>query len=95
VRLITRIFDIGIKAFLIAFAFIYIIPLLVIFTNSFMSMGEIARNFGDTYDFFDYELIGQTSYVRYRLIPERISLSQYHTLLFRTPMYLDHFMNSV
>ena len=95
VSVITGIFNIGIKAFLIAFAFIYIIPLMIIFTNSFMSMGEIARNFGDTYDFFDHELIGQISYVRYRLIPERISLSQYHTLLFRTPMYLDHFMNSV
>jgi len=90
-----RAFSIGIKIFLIAFAFIYIIPLLIIFTNSFMSMGEITRNYGDTHDLFDPELIGQISYVQYRLIPEMISLEQYHTLLFRTPMYLDHFMNSV
>jgi len=88
-------FNIGIKVFLIAFAFIYIVPLLIIFTNSFMSMGEVTRNFGDTHDLFDHDRIEQVSYVQYRLIPERISLSQYHTLLFRTPMYLNHFMNSV
>ena len=86
---------IGVKVFLIAFALIYIIPLLIILTNSFMSMGEIARNFGDTYDYFNHELIGQVSYVQYRLIPEMVSLSQYYTLLFQTPMYLDHFTNSV
>lgn len=77
------------KIFLTAFAFIYVIPLLIIFTNSFMSMDEIARNYGNTYDFFSY------AYVQYKLIPEQISLSQYHTLLFKTPMYLEHFMNSV
>jgi len=84
-----------VKIFLIAFAFVYIIPLLIIFTNSFMTPGEIARSYGDTHDFFDHELIGQISYVQYRLIPERISLNQYNTLLFRTPAYLDHFMNSI
>ncbi|MCL2400610.1 MAG: carbohydrate ABC transporter permease [Defluviitaleaceae bacterium] len=83
------------KIFLVALAFIYIIPLLIIFTNSFMSMGEIARNYGATHDYFDHELIGQISWVQYKLIPEIITLSQYHTLLFKTPMYLDFFINSI
>jgi len=93
--MIAKALNIGIKIFLIAFAFIYIIPLLIIFTNSLMSIGEIARHYGDTHDVFDHEFIGQISYVQYRLVPEMISFSQYYTLLFRTPMYLDHFMNSV
>ena len=83
------------KIFLVMFSFIYITPMVIIFTNSLMTMGEITRNYGNTYDFFDHKLIGQISYVRYRLVPEMISLNQYHTLLFKTPMYLDHFMNSV
>jgi len=83
------------KIFLIAFALIYIIPLLIIFTNSFMSIGEISRNYGDKHDFFDHELIGEISYVHYSLIPEKISLNQFNTLLFKTPMYLEYFFNSV
>jgi len=83
------------KIFLIALALIYIFPLLIIFTNSFMAPGEIVRNYGAQYDLFDYALSNQTSYVRYRLIPEMISFSQFHTLLFKTPMYLSFFMNSV
>lgn len=83
------------KIFLILFALIYIIPLLIIFTNSFMSMGEITRNYGAEYDLFDHGRMAYTSYVRYSLVPERITFSQYYTLLFMTPMYLDFFMNSV
>lgn len=88
-----KIFRLAIIFLLVAVAFVYIFPLLVIFTNSFMD--NVVRNFGDTYDFFDHELIGEISYVRYMLIPERISLQQYYTLLFQTPMYLNHFANSV
>ena len=83
------------KIFLIALAFVYIIPLLIIFTNSFMSPSEITRNYSAEYDAFDFERRGEISYVRYSLIPERISFGQYYTLLFQTPMYLSFFMNSV
>jgi len=91
----TKVSAIGKKIFLVSLAFIYIFPLLIIFTNSFMSMGEIDRNYGAEHDLFDHQLIGQISYVDYRLIAETITLEQYYTLLFQTPMYLDLFMNSV
>jgi len=87
--------QIPVKAFLIAVAIVYIFPLLIIFTNSFMSQGEITRHYGADYDVFDHALKGQTSYVDYRLIPELITLEQYNTLLFKTPMYLDLFLNSL
>jgi len=83
------------KIFLIALALVYIFPLLVIFTNAFMTPAEIGRNYGDMYDIFDYAWHNQISYVRYRLIPTMISLNQYQTLLFRTPAYLGFFMNSI
>jgi multiple sugar transport system permease protein len=76
-------------------AAIYIIPLLIIFTNSFMSQGEIVRHYSADYDVFDYALKGQTHYAEYRLIPDLASLEQYNTLLFKTPMYLDLFLNSL
>ena len=83
------------KIALTIIALVYIIPLLIIFTNSFMRQGEILRNYGAEYDLFDHTLKGQTSYVEYRLIPERITLEQYNTLLFKTPMYLNLFLNSL
>jgi multiple sugar transport system permease protein len=67
----------------------------LILTNSFMAPGEIERNYGDKYDIFDHEYKDRTHYAEYRLIPERISLEQYDALLFKTPMYLDLFVNSL
>ena len=85
----------GKKIFLAALALVYILPLLIIFTNSFMSPAEIGRNYGAEYDIFDYANRGQISYVRYRLIPTVISFRQYYTLLFQTPAYLNFFVNSL
>lgn len=90
-----KISNILIKALLIVISLAYIFPLLIIFTNSFMSQGEIARNYGAFYDLFDHDLRGQVSYVRYSLIPENITLEQYNTLLFQTPSYLNFFLNSL
>ena len=80
---------------LMCIALLYIIPILVVFTNSLMSQAEISRNYGAVYDVFDHELRGQTHYAEYSLIPENITLEQYNTLLFKTPVYLDLFLNSL
>lgn len=85
----------AIRLLLLAFALLYAIPLLIIVTHSLMSGAEIARHFGSVYDVFDYDRLGQVSYVRYQLIPERITLSQWRTLLFATPVYLNHLLNSL
>jgi multiple sugar transport system permease protein len=92
---IKKLRQLPVKALLILTALTYIIPLLIVFTNSFMSQGEINRNYGSEYDLFDHQLRGQTRYVEYRLVPEVITLEQYDTLLFKTPMYLDLFLNSL
>ena len=91
----TRLKNIPIKAFLFIIALVYIIPLVIIITNSFMTQGEISRNYGAEYDLLDYDFKGRTHYVEYKLIPERITVDQYNTLLFKTPMYLSLFLNSL
>jgi multiple sugar transport system permease protein len=78
-----------------ALALAYIVPLLIILTNSFMTQGEAARNYGDKYDVFDHEMKDKLHYAEYKLIPEKITAEQYNTLLFKTPMYLDLFVNSL
>ncbi|MDR2939429.1 MAG: carbohydrate ABC transporter permease [Clostridiales bacterium] len=84
-----------IKIVLAAIALVYIMPLLIILTNSFMAQGEINRHFGSVYDVLDYEFSGQIHYAEYKLIPEQVSLGQYAALLFKTPEYLELFFNSI
>jgi multiple sugar transport system permease protein len=61
-----------------------------------MSPAEIARNYGASYDNFDYERrkAGEVHYAEYSLIPDRISVSQYNSLI-ASPEYLDLFVNSL
>ncbi|MDR1664537.1 MAG: carbohydrate ABC transporter permease [Clostridiales bacterium] len=84
-----------VKVFLALVALVYIAPILIIMTNSFMKPGEIARNYGDQYDAFDYTMEGKTHYAEYHLIPEVVSAEQYLALFFTTPEYLDMFVNSL
>lgn len=75
-------------------AFVYIYPLLLMFTNALMTQMEIQRKYSAS-----YSVVNQTAqafhYAKYSLIPEMVSLEQYKILLIKTPMYLDLFMNSV
>lgn len=69
---------------------IYVMPLLVTFTNSFMSSGEVERNYR----------VGEPSlqdgiFIDMDLIPDKVTLSQYGKLLFDSPVYLNMFWNSV
>lgn len=66
---------------------IYIAPLAVTFTNSFMSSNEVEKN-------YTAGLPGN-EYINMRIIPERVTLSQYAELLFHSPVYLNMFWNSV
>ena len=83
------------RTLLLFIAALYVIPILMIFTNSFMAQGEINRNYGAVYDLFDHDLIDRMHYVEYSLVPENITFEQYNTLLFKTPVYLSLFVNSL
>lgn len=74
----------------IIIAVIYIMPLLVTFTNSFMGSEEVVRNYR----------VGSLSlpdgvFIDMQLVPDKVTLSQYGKLLFDSPVYLHMFWNSV
>lgn len=63
-------------------------PLIITFTNSFMSSTEVERN-------YNVSGMEEGSYVDMNLIPEKVTLSQYAELLFDSPVYLNMYWNSV
>lgn len=75
----------------ILFAVIYTYPLLVTVTNSFMSQSEIQSNYSTVGDI----LHPGEKYIDMKLVPERVTLTQYLGLLIESPAYLHMFWNSV
>lgn len=72
----------------LAIIVIYMAPLIITFTNSFMSSTEVERN-------YNVSGMEEGSYVDMNLIPEKVTLSQYAELLFDSPVYLNMYWNSV
>ena len=78
------------------FAFLFLMPIVLTITNSFMSASEIASNYGTI---FATDANGGKVYISERVnlkfIPDMVSFSQYSTVLFKSPEYLLKFWNSV
>ncbi len=78
------------------FAFLFLAPIVLTITNSFMSATEISANYGSIFATTD---TGGKVYVSERVnlkfIPDMVSFSQYITVLFKSPQYLLKFWNSV
>ncbi len=80
----------------VAAVFVAIIPILFIVSNSFMSGNEIVNRYtkeiieGNSMDFIANGL----HYVRFSLIPDRVTLKQYERLLTQHPEYFRMFWNS-
>jgi multiple sugar transport system permease protein len=80
----------------VTFAFIFLLPIILTITNSFMSASEISANYGSI--FATTEKGGKvfvSKVVNLKLIPDMITFSQYYTVLFKSPEYLLKFWNSV
>lgn len=79
-----------------AFAFLFLTPIVLTITNSFMSASEISSNYGTV---FAVDANGGKVYisekVNLKFIPDMVSFSQYVTVLFKSPDYLLKFWNSV
>ncbi len=79
-----------------AFAFLFLTPIVLTITNSFMSASEISSNYGTV---FAVDANGGKVYisekVNLKFIPDMVSFSQYITVLFKSPDYLLKFWNSV
>lgn len=78
------------------FAVLFLMPIILTITNSFMSASEISANYGQVFATTD---TGGKVYisdkVNLKFIPDMVSFSQYITVLFKSPEYLLKFWNSV
>lgn len=78
------------------FAIMFLMPIVLTITNSFMSASEISANYGSV--FATTETGGKvyiSEKVNLKFIPDMVSFSQYITVLFKSPDYLLKFWNSV
>lgn len=90
-------FKIALATFVAAcFAVLFLLPIILTITNSFMSSSEISANYGSVFATNDR---GGKVYISERVtlkfIPDIVSFSQYITVLFKSPNYLLKFWNSV
>lgn len=77
-------------------AVIFLMPIVLTITNSFMSASEISSNYGvifQTTDTGGKAYISKT--VNLKFIPDMVTFSQYITVLFKSPDYLLKFWNSI
>lgn len=78
------------------FAFLFLMPIVLTITNSFMTQSEISANYGSVFATTD---TGGKVYisekVNLKFIPDMVSFQQYITVLLKSPEYLLKFWNSV
>lgn len=75
-------------ALFIVIAVAYMTPLIITFTNSFMGSREVENN-------YTTGSLGADEYIEMDVVPKKVTLSQYVSLLFDSPVYLHMFWNSV
>lgn len=78
------------------FAVLFLMPIVLTITNSFMSASEISANYGQVFATTDTG--GKTfiaERVNLKFIPDMVSFNQYLTVLLKSPDYLFKFWNSV
>lgn len=84
---------------LILFSYLFLFPTVFTITNSFMSTTEISANYGKIFTGLGVSGDGGRVFiaekVNLQLIPNKVSFSQYATVLFKSPEYLLKFWNSV
>ncbi len=92
-----EVFKITIRTLIAAFfAFIFLMPIILTITNSFMSASEISSNYGQVFATTDNGgKVYVSEKVNLKFIPDMVSFSQYSTVLLKSPEYLLKFWNSV
>ncbi len=83
--------------FACVFAVLFLMPTVLTMTNSFMSATEISANYGVIFQ--NVAGSGNKVYISERInlkfLPDMVSMSQYMTVLIKSPEYLIKFWNSV
>ncbi len=76
-------------------AVIFLLPIVLTITNSFMSSSEINSNYGSIFATTEKgSKIFISKTVNLKFIPDMVTFSQYFTVLFKSPQYLIKFWNS-
>ena len=75
------------------FAVMFLLPTVLTITNSFMSEEEIKSNYGMIFATTSGGYVSKN--VNLKFIPDKVSFSQYSTVLIKSPAYLLKFWNSV
>jgi len=82
--------------FFLTVCLVFVMPTVLTFTNSLMSKTEIAANYGQIFSSVSGDakvyVSGETNL---KLIPDRVTFSQYENVLFKNPQYLLKFWNSM
>ena len=84
-----------ILAVLSSFGVLFLIPLIVTFTNSFMPANDIISNYTTQLSIYDVLNGVKEKYIKIPLIPSQISVSQYADILINQPSFLILLTNSL
>ncbi len=80
-------------------AVLALIPIFYTFLNSFMSSAEIQDNYGVVFQSLSGHAKNGAKYLTktpvLRMVPQRVTIEQYKSLLFMSPTYLLKFWNSI
>lgn len=80
-----------------AFALLFLVPTVLTISNSFMSQSELSANYGVVFSSGASGSGGtyMSERVNLKFIPDKVTFSQYITVLLKSPDYLYKFWNSV
>lgn len=85
-----------ITLFALIFAIIFLTPIILTITNSFMTQTEISANYGAVFAKTEKgSKVFISEIVNLKFIPDMVSFSQYVIVLLKSPEYLIKFWNSV
>lgn len=91
-----RYFSRGVLTLLAAvLAFLFVMPTLLTITNSFMTQSEITANYGQVFENANEGKSYIKDTITLKFIPDKVSFSQYFTVLLKSPDFLYKFWNSV
>ena len=74
---------------------LFLLPLIVTFTNSFMGEIEIALNYSGKLSLFDLAEGISSAFIKLKLIPAEATLKQYKSVLISGPTFLVLLSNSI
>lgn len=74
---------------------LFLLPLIVTFTNSFMGEIEIALNYSGKLSLFDLADGISSAFIKLKLIPAEATLKQYKSVLISDPTFLVLLSNSI